>query len=94
MPEFKPILKLCTLRLRESFNISKASADEKSTLIVRYGDGIGEGSPSVHYGLPAERICEEIEKRLRFYDSGFDVEELTNFIDSLPPQLYVGRCAL
>ncbi len=94
MPEFQPILKLYTLRLRESFNISKASADEKSTLIVRCGDGIGEGSPSVHYGLPAERVYEELEKRLKFCGAGADVGELTNFIDALPPQVYVGRCAL
>jgi len=63
-------------------------------LIVRYGDGIGEGSPSVHYGLPAERIHEELEKRLKLRDAGFDFTEYRDFIDSLPPQLYVGRCAL
>jgi L-alanine-DL-glutamate epimerase-like enolase superfamily enzyme len=94
VPEYLPTLKLYTLRLRESFNISKASADEKSTLIVRYGDGVGEGSPSVHYGLPAERVYGELEIRLKSYGAGLDVEELTNFIDALPPQLYVGRCAL
>ena len=94
MPEYLPTLKLYTLRLKESFNISKASTDEKSTLIVRYRDGIGEGSPSVHYGLPAERICEELERRLKVYGAGLDDEELTSFIDALPPQLNVGRCAL
>lgn len=94
MPEYLPKLKLYTLRLRKSFNISKASADEKSTLIAHYGDGIGEGSPSVHYGLPAERIYEELEKRLRIFVTGVDVDELTSFLDALPQQLYVGRCAL
>jgi L-Ala-D/L-Glu epimerase len=94
MPNSLLTLQLYTLRLRESFNISKASADEKSTLIIRYRDGIGEGSPSVHYGLPAQRIYEELGKRLKLYDNGVDIEELTNFVDSLPPQLYVGRCAL
>jgi L-alanine-DL-glutamate epimerase-like enolase superfamily enzyme len=94
MSEYLPKLKLYTLRLRESFNISKASADEKSTLIVRCGDGIGEGSPSVHYGMPAERVYEELERRLKFYGAGVDVEDLTNFIETLPVQLNVGRCAM
>jgi L-Ala-D/L-Glu epimerase len=94
MPEYLPTLKLYTLRLKESFNISKASTDEKSTLIVRCGDGIGEGSPSVHYGLPAERVYEELNKRLKLSETGFDIGKLTNFIETLPPQLNVGRCAL
>jgi L-alanine-DL-glutamate epimerase-like enolase superfamily enzyme len=94
MPNYSPTLKLYTLRLRESFNISKASANEKPTLIVRWGDGIGEGSPSVHYGLCAKRVYEELERRLKSYGAGVDVEELTDFIHALPTQLYVGRCAL
>jgi L-Ala-D/L-Glu epimerase / N-acetyl-D-glutamate racemase len=94
MPEHLPRLELRKLRLRKSFNTSKASADEKSTLIARYGDGIGEGSPSVHYGLPAERVYEELERRLKSDGPGFDVKGLTDFLEALPPQLNVGRCAL
>jgi L-Ala-D/L-Glu epimerase len=94
MPEYLPTMKLHTLRLRNSFNISKASADEKSTLIVRYGEGIGEGSPSVHYGFPAERIYDELQKRLTVLGIGVDFEGFVDFIDALPPEFNVGRCAL
>jgi L-alanine-DL-glutamate epimerase-like enolase superfamily enzyme len=94
MPEYLPTLKLNTLKLRKSFNISKASTDEKSTLIVRYGEGIGEGSPSVHYGFPAERIYDELQKRLTILGTGVDIEGFADVIDTLPSELYVGRCAL
>ncbi len=94
MPEYSPTLKIYTLRLKESFNISKAYAEEKSTLLVRYGDGIGEGSPSVHYGLSAERLRDDLHNRLRMFAAGLDIRQLQDFTEALPLHLNVGRCAL
>jgi L-Ala-D/L-Glu epimerase len=94
MPEYFPKLQLLTLRLRESFNLSKASASEKVTLIAHCGNGVGEGSPSVHYGMSAGEVKAEIEQRLQMYDRDGGRQALRSLIDALPSRLHAGRCAL
>jgi L-Ala-D/L-Glu epimerase len=93
MAEQIPSLKLLTLRLKESFNLSKGSTSEKTTLIARWRNGVGEGSPSVHYGLPAHEIEMELRKRLDLL-ADCSADTLSGIIRDLPESLNVGRCAL
>lgn len=94
MAEQTPLLSLLTLRLRESFNLSQASATEKRTLIARWRNGIGEGSPSIHYGLPAEEVEQELRPRLTTQTATEANDTLQTLIDVLPDSLNIGRCAL
>lgn len=87
-------LSLLNLRLKKSFNLSKASAIEKTTLLARFRDGIGEGSPSIHYGLPAEKIVHALSKDLGKFEGASNHQTLNDFTDSLPSSLNVGRCAI
>jgi L-Ala-D/L-Glu epimerase len=94
MADFLLSMRLWKLRLKRAFNISKGSTEEKETLIVNFGDGLGEGSPSVHYGLPAKELCERMQALLSGLPGIVDEDELEGTIEALLPRLNVGRCAL
>ncbi len=94
MANYPVTLRLYRLRLKQSFNISKAKAEEKDTLIVRYGSGLGEGSPSVHYGKSASEMKEVLDLRLREYGGNIDEDSLREFIEQLPREMNVARCGL
>ncbi len=85
---------LLELRLRRAFNLSQASAERKQTLIVRYGDGIGEGSSSIHYGLSSEENFSRLQAQLFDRSGYFSDSGLLEFVNSLPPELNVARCAI
>ncbi len=87
-------LKLLDLRLKRAFNISKASAEYKQTLIARYKRGIGEGSSSIHYGASSQECLQLTEQRLKKFHEDWNVASLKKFLLALPPSLNVARCAI
>jgi L-alanine-DL-glutamate epimerase-like enolase superfamily enzyme len=87
-------MQLVKLRLRQAFNISKASTSKQESLIVRWRDGIGEGAPSIHYGLDAVQLQDSLERLLAQLGEPQSSAELEHIIDLLPPDLNVARCAL
>lgn len=94
MPDLPLTLKVLQLRLKRSFNLSKASAIEKPTVIARYRDGIGEGSPSIHYGHDAEHVLAVVKAGLAKLKDVDDELVLQAFVDALPDSYNIGRCAL
>ncbi len=94
MAEQRLSAKLLELRLKRAFKLSQASAERKQTLIVRYGDGIGEGSSSIHYGLTSEENFSRLQELLTGNSNGFSDSELQGLISILPPELNVARCAI
>lgn len=85
---------LLELRLRHAFKIAKASAERQQSLIVRWFNGIGEGAPSIHYGLSAARLYNSLEtliERVGQIEAERDLEKL---IEMLPADHSVARCAL
>lgn len=87
-------MKLLSLRLKRAFNLSNASAIEKQTFIARYGNGIGEGSPSIHYGLSADEVLHHLQDGV-LPAGGFDhAQQLIAYADTLSPPFSIGRCAL
>ncbi len=87
-------LKVVTLKLKHTFATSKAAAAEKTTLIARWKNGIGEGAPSIHYGLPAEKLLDSVQERLSKAGAIDDDEALKQLIADLPSEMNVARCAL
>lgn len=87
-------MKIVTLKLKHTFATSQAAAAEKTTLIARWKNGIGEGAPSIHYGLPAERLLESLQERIQAVGVIDSDEALQEFMSALPLELNVARCAL
>jgi L-alanine-DL-glutamate epimerase-like enolase superfamily enzyme len=87
-------LKVIPLKLKHTFATSKAATAEKRTLIARWKNGIGEGAPSIHYGLPAERLFTALQERLQAAGGVEEDLALKQFIDDLPSEMNVARCAL
>ncbi len=94
MPDQPLTLKIYRLRLRQSFNLSKASAIEKTTLIARFGSGVGEGSPSIHYGVSAEEAQRYLLDQVGQRSTLFSEASLKSLWESLPDSMNVARCAL
>ncbi len=92
----EPTLKLdlVSLRLKRPFTLSQASATSKTTLIARHGNGFGEGSSSIHYGVSS---AEALEQALRLWQEAGQPssrDSLDAFQRSLPETLNVARCAI
>jgi L-Ala-D/L-Glu epimerase len=87
-------LKVIPLKLKHTFATSKAAAAEKTTLIARWKNGIGEGAPSIHYGLPAEELFAKLNDLLEVAGGVDDDVALKQFIADLPLDMNVARCAL
>lgn len=94
MPDSLIKLKLVELRLKHAFNLSKASAERKQTLIARYKRGIGEGSSSIHYGASSAECLKLTEVRLQKFQDDWNVVAVREFAESMPPSLNVARCAI
>lgn len=82
------------LRLKKAFNLSQASTETKQTLIACFGGGLGEGSASIHYGLPSAEclhLTNDLLARLGDTPARSKIESL---VAVLPPSLNVCRCAI
>jgi L-alanine-DL-glutamate epimerase-like enolase superfamily enzyme len=83
-----------TLRLAETFTISRGSEDETEVVQVelRHGDvsGFGEGAPYDRYGETAETALQWLAE----VDPGDDPFALDELGDTLPPGQFAARAAL
>lgn len=87
-------LRLVQLRLKKAFNLSQATAETKQTLIARYGGGLGEGSSSIHYGVPSAECLELTNGLLARLGDTPDRSAVESLVAVLPPSLNVSRCAI
>ena len=51
-----------SLKLKHPFRISRSVIEERETIFVRFGQGVGEASFSAYYGETRERVIENFEK--------------------------------
>lgn len=82
------------LRLKKAFNLSQASAETKQTLVARYGSGRGEGSSSIHYGVPSAECLQLTNDLLGPLGDSPSRAALESVVAVLPPSLNVSRCAI
>ncbi|MFH2055592.1 MAG: enolase C-terminal domain-like protein [bacterium] len=87
-------LELLNLHLRQVFRIAKASAEKQQSLIVRWFDGLGEGAPSIHYGLSASQLLTSLEALIARSGEIRSQADIRKLIELLPPDHNVARCAL
>ena len=50
------------LKLKYPFRISRSVIEERETLFVRFGQGVGEASFSIYYGETREQVIDVFEK--------------------------------
>ncbi len=78
------------LKLKYPFRISRSVIEERETLFVRFGQGVGEASFSTYYGETREQVIETFERvdgKLSFNPSDFEknrqiVEEIAGGVRS------------
>jgi L-alanine-DL-glutamate epimerase-like enolase superfamily enzyme len=63
-------------------------------LIIRWRDGIGEGSPSMQYGATAGQLLQRLDGYLSAFEGDIAPDDLEDLISQLPPEMNVLRCAL
>ncbi len=94
MADLKFKLSSYPLKLRRPFTTSKQSASEKDTLFARFGQGIGEGSPSLHYGAPPAELIPLTQELLDQHTSLRGAQQIEPFLANLPGYLAAARCGM
>ncbi|MCK4857401.1 MAG: hypothetical protein KAT58_05510 [candidate division Zixibacteria bacterium] len=87
-------LKVLDLDLKSRFTLSGAAATKKTTLLACWHDGIGEGSPSIHYGLTADQLLDSLLSPAKDEIELSTDKDLLELLQQLPQKLNVARCAL
>ena len=83
-----------TLRLRQTFTISRGGTDEKETLLIRWGDAIGEAAPSVHYGHSVAEMQAYLSQRLQEFGDKVTIDDLSAICDAIPEEFVTARCGM
>lgn len=83
------------LKLKHPFRISRSVIEERETLFVRFGQGVGEASYSAYYGETREQVTgvfEKVEGKLSISPSDF--EKNRAILDEVAGRVKSARAAL